>query len=111
MGSSIQQTLQKINSHITFSVIASLSISAAVLAGFIIYLYQTTNHTQDIEYREYGNALAPVETRPFGSITSKIYTYSWCQGADAIKSSNKIYFKDDRDAERKGRTLSKLCEK
>lgn len=51
------------------------------------------------------------DRRPFGSKTGTTYTYSWCSGSSRILPKNKVYFSSDDEAQKSGRTLSKLCKK
>ena len=50
-----------------------------------------------------------IDIRPFGSIQGTTYTFEWCQNSKAILLKNKIIFKNEDDAKKRGRTLSKLC--
>lgn len=117
MGSSIQDYLKKINSRLTLLDILSLSASVAILGLFLVFLYiqrgKEVNSVTYIKHSGGGNAEnmsnPTADSRPFASIHGKTYTYAWCQGSKAIASKNRIYFATDSDAERSGRTLSKLC--
>lgn len=109
---SIQENVKKINSHITVAVIASLLTTAVLLVGFAVYLErQAEFRSSGVTYTAGDVQGAPVPTEPFGAVNSPVYTYAWCQGADKIKPANRVYFRDADDAERRGRTLSKLCER
>ena len=51
------------------------------------------------------------DSRPFASVNGKTYTFSWCGGSSNISTKNKIYFTSEVEAQKSGRTLSKLCSK
>ncbi len=114
MGNSIQDYLKKINSLLSFSDTVSIITTAVFLLLCAIYLsWVFLSKQQPIVYTR-GDA-APVaeqgDSRPFGSRNGTTYTYSWCQGSERTKPENKIFFKDQEQAELLGRTLSKLCQK
>lgn len=111
MWHSIQENLKKINSQLTVFSIVSLAITAFmfVLLGFYLGV-QHSRSKEPVTFTTTESSNHP-DPRPFGAANSPVYTYSWCQGADRIKASNKVYFRDADEAERQGRTLSKLCDR
>lgn len=87
---------------------------------FTVYVLQgSSSKVQPVIYKQnvqnrvmagkVDSSINKVDSRPFGSIHGKTYTYSWCSGSGNIKLANKVYFMSSDDAEAKGRTLSKLC--
>jgi hypothetical protein len=110
---SIQEIGKKINSSLSIYDCISLSAVATVSFGLALYV----GHIRSLEkkpviYREgRGGQILGVQadSRPFGSRNGTTYTYSWCSGSGQIKPENKIYFAGSAEAEKAGRTLSKLC--
>jgi hypothetical protein len=118
MGSSIQELLKKINSKLTFTDCLSIFVTALVISVFSGYVYYSdTERRTSVSYleREYDqstkNIGAERVTQVFASAHGKTYTFSWCQGANRIKESNRVYFSHEQEAIRTGRTLSLLCKK
>lgn len=119
MGSSIQDYLKKINSRLTLLDIFSIFVSVTILAVFLTFLYmQREKESISVTYSKHTGGgiegeviIAGVDSRPFASINGKTYTYMWCQGSKVISDKNKVYFNSILEAEKSGRTLSKLCQK
>ena len=114
MGSSIQDYLKKINSRLSLFDIASLIVTAFLLAAGVLYFTVLWKGTQKpVLYRSKSafSGVTENESRPFGSKSGTTYTYSWCQGGERIKPENKVYYNNGEEAELSGRTLSKLCQK
>ncbi len=119
MGNSIQDYLKKINSRLTLLDCVSLLITCLLLLGFLGYLYlQKEKNSIPVIYRAYSgeksdnkNVNTTEEYRPFASKYGKTYTFSWCSGSGVISEKNKLYFETESEAQKSGRTLSKLCKK
>ena len=122
IASSIQEYGKKINSRITGLDILSLLVtmlSLGVLYGVILHskeLYATkviyTEGSGIISSHNSGVSNGSQhDARPFGSKKGTTYTFSWCTRSGAIRDINKIYFVNEEEAKRSGRTLSKLCKK
>lgn len=116
MGLSIQDYLKKINSRVSLLDCLSLLVTMFFLLGFSFYLYQQkVSNRIPVSYSAASNGFSGEESsydsRPFGSSKGKTYTFSWCQGSAMILAKNKVYFKNEADAEFKGISLSKLCQK
>lgn len=120
MGLSIQDYLKKINSWLSFIDIMSIFVTFLGLLLFTLFVFDdSSKKTKTVVYNESKGYIALVggsksvgikqDSRPFGSIHGKTYTYAWCGGSGNIKPANKIYFNSFAEAEAKGRTLSKLC--
>lgn len=113
IASSIQDYSKKINRSLTRAHLLSIFSITLVLVALTGYVYVKEREKRvpvlyrDAEVEERGE----VETRPFGSIKGKTYTFSWCQGSSRISQKNKVYFASKEQAEKEGRTLSKLCQK
>ncbi len=45
----------------------------------------------------------------FASRHGKKYYFAWCKAGQKIKPANKVYFKDEKEAQKHGYTLSKSC--
>jgi len=45
----------------------------------------------------------------FASRYGKKYYFVWCKAGQKIKPANKVYFKDEKEAQKYGYTLSKSC--
>lgn len=122
MGFSIQDYLKKINSRLSFVDILSLFVTTLMLLLLLGYLgYKDRENKIGVQYiLGTGDAYAlndidtgskMTDSRAFGSIKGKTYTFSWCQGATRISPKNKIYFASEEEAKGRGRTLSKMCKK
>ncbi len=115
MGNSIQDYLRKINSALTFIDCMSFLVSVLFLGLLLLFLY-TENKESSSSVSYYDSSTSTLEgdneySHPFASKNGKTYTFSWCQGANIISTKNKIYFDTESDAQKSGRTLSKLCQK
>ena len=114
---SIQDYCRKINSRLTGFDILSLFVTVFfILALVLVIQYQRLGKIEKVVYKEAETApqdsiVINNEGRPFGSTKGKTYTFSWCSGSKNISAKNKIYFSSQADAEKSGRTLSKLCRK
>jgi hypothetical protein len=112
---SIQEYCKKINSYLTFIDIISLFVTTLALFFFLLYLYVSQKQRmQDIVYQKFTSRYSfseKVTTAPFGSVSGKTYTFSWCSGASRISEKNKVIFSNEEEAKGSGRTLSKLCKK
>ena len=118
---SIQDYCRKINSRLTGFDILSLFVTVFfILALVLVIQYQRLGKIEKVVYKEaeIGSNTSLVtedvmhtDGRPFGSNKGKTYTFSWCSGSKNISAKNKIYFSSQADAEKSGRTLSKLCRK
>lgn len=110
---SIQEYCKKINSRICFIDIISLFITAIGLLTFLLYLdFSQKNRIKEVIYQEGESEIisSKDQTRlPFGSVSGKTYTFSWCSGASRISEKNKIVFLNEEMAKASGRVLSKLC--
>jgi hypothetical protein len=108
---SIQGIAIKINSRLSVMDEISLAISAFLIICLALFLVAKDQKIrQDVAYiPAHEETLNAVDYRPFASKNGPTYTFSWCQGADKIKKENIIYFVNAEEAERSGRTLSKLC--
>ena len=113
MGFSIQDYIKKINRAITGEILISLMVTTVFLVIVASYVYFcTSKNDEPLSYTSFTieEVMPKKETSlPFGSVTGKTYTFSWCQGALKIASKNKVYFKNEVEAKASGRTLSKLC--
>ncbi len=113
--SSIQDYCKKINSRITYFDIASIAVVLIGIAVLVTYFHNEEQKMyKDVIYQEGSRTVVDVQkdsNQPFGSKTGTTYTFSWCQGSTRIKEKNKIFFSSEEDAEKEGRTLSKLCKK
>ena len=112
---SIQEYCKKINSRLSLSDILSLFITAMFLLVSVVYMTVVQEKNRyPVIYKEGGEVVGmetatTTNSKPFGSRKGKTYTFSWCRGAGVIRPSNKVYFKDEEEAQRSGRVLSKLC--
>lgn len=116
MGSSIQDYAKKINSRLTLLDCLSLFVTTLFIALFALFLFkQQESKSIPVSYLQYSGKEptdSPEEdSRPFGSINGKTYTFSWCQNSSRTLVKNRVYFATELAAEQKGRTLSKLCQK
>lgn len=113
MGFSIQDYLKKINSRITTLNCVSLLVTTLFLSLFTIHLYVKREHGR-VPVSYYVNSTESTitavkeDSRPFGSVKGKTYTFSWC-GGQRTKPENRIYFDNEEIAKGEGRVLSKLC--
>jgi hypothetical protein len=108
---SIQEYLKKINSSISLGDCLSLLTTTVILLGAAYYFYYMSKISQSpvIYDSPFVQAVAKIDERPFASKLGKTYTFDWCQSASTILEKNKLYFKDEIEAQSSGRTLSKLC--
>lgn len=122
IASSIQDYSKKINSRITALDIGSLLVTLFSLCILCIIIVQSKKlHATKVIYKEGTGTIslynsgtpndADHDSRPFGSSKGKTYTFSWCMRSGVIRAANKIYFANEEDAKRSGRTMSKLCKK
>lgn len=113
MAFSIQQHVAKINSRISGMDAVSLAISALIVLIFALFLVsrQEGQVRGAAYYENEDETIEGEDLRPFASRNGPTYTYAWCQGADQIKKENIVYFANAEEAERSGRTLSKLCQR
>lgn len=114
MRHSIQEIAKKINSRLTIYDNMSLGVAALLLTVLAIWMTISVEKANvPISYMEAEGSVLGDSTdhRPFASMHGPTYTFSWCQGADVILQKNRIYFKDAEEAEKSGRTLSKLCQR
>lgn len=119
MGNSIQDYLKKINSRITLLNCLSILITLLLLMVFSGYLYiKKENDSPSVTYTTYNGGKISIKNDnnsqnylPFASVNGKTYTFIWCSGSSIISENNKIYFNTEDEAQRSGRTLSKLCQK
>jgi hypothetical protein len=111
MGHSIQENVAKINSRLSAMDSVSIAVTAFVVLGLALYaVSQDAGKVAGVSYTVAEHEEVQGEdTRPFASVNGPTYTFSWCQGADKIKQENIIYFANAEEAEKSGRTLSKLC--
>ena len=116
MGSSIQDYLKKINSTLTWLDCISLLVTMffiMVLSSFLIIEKRSNNLSvsyivSDVLEKS-NNQIEDI--RPFASKYGKTYTFSWCKRQEMIRVYNRIYFKNEEEAKKSGRTLSKFCQK
>ena len=114
MWLSIQEIIKKINSKLSYLDCLSILCTALFLVFLTFYLQIKSESLQKpVIYRAFSGPAetAPKDTQPFGSKSGTTYTFSWCQNAGQTKEVNKVYFKSSQEAEKAGRTLSKLCQK
>ncbi len=114
MWLSIQEIIKKINSRLSYLDCLSILCTALFLVFLTFYLHIKSESLQKpVIYRVFSGATETdsKDTKPFGSKNGTTYTFSWCQNAGQTKEVNKVYFKSAQEAERAGRTLSKLCQK
>ena len=114
MGHSIQEILKKINRRLSYTDCVSICLSCVIVSIFCLYLYLEKQATiLPVTYHEAASTTSYVSNTslPFGSITGKTYTFSWCQRSDVILVKNRIYFKDEIEAQASGRALSLFCKK
>lgn len=113
MGFSIQENLKKINSRLSVFDCISVVFTVLLLVFLAFQLHiREESFKQSPVYRISATQNKKEEASlPFGSKNGTTFTYSWCQGSGQIKEENKVYFKSAEQAERSGRTLSKLCQK
>jgi hypothetical protein len=115
MGFSIQDYLKKINSNLTMIDCVSLFFTTLTLVLFYSFIHNrhALSHLpvsyirQDMDIK----TVKKTEARPFASIKGTTYTFSWCQGSSRISANNKVFFTNEGEAKRSGRSLSKLCQK
>lgn len=114
MWLSIQEIIKKINSKLSYLDCLSILCTVLFLVFLAFYLHiKSEGLRKPIIYRAF-SGLTETEsrdTKPFGSKKGTTYTFSWCQNAGQTKEVNKVYFKNAQEAEKAGRTLSKLCQK
>lgn len=119
---SIQEYLKIINSRLDKWSYISLLATTILLTVFAFYLnyqekaenmevYYITDSTKTETYSKTTNQTIQTDPRPFASKNGKTYTFSWCGGAERIKTANKVYFNNEEQARATGRSLSKLCSK
>lgn len=114
MWVSIQEIIKKINSKLSYLDCLSILCTALFLVFLVFYLHIKSAELQKpVIYRVFSGSLEATsqDTKPFGSKNGTTYTFSWCQNSGQTKEANKVYFKSAQEAERSGRTLSKLCQK
>jgi hypothetical protein len=115
MRSSIQEYCKKINRGLTFTDILSLFVTLLVVVILVVVIsMERDKNLKEVVYKESEVSVLSQENndgKPFGSVSGKTYTFSWCQGSSRISLKNKIYFSSTGEAESSGRTLSKLCRK
>ncbi len=108
---SIQDIVKNINRRLSFYDILALLV--LVLLLFILtFAIKAGVEPTTVSYEEGADDSASLDTVPsaiFASVSGKTYTYSWCKGASRIKEQNKIFFQNEKEAEKTGRILSKLC--
>lgn len=113
VGSSIQEYCKKINSAISKYDIYGLTFVVAVLLVLYVYiLTHEVNKKKEVTFShlEASSSLEnTTRNAPFGSKNGKTFTYAWCKGSTRIKEANKVYFGSKEQAEKSGRSLSKLC--
>ena len=112
MGHSIQELLKIINSGVIFLDVISLAVTTLIIVVCSWYIVRTISKNNLPSIYVSGTQQGIVvenDIKPFGSRSGSTYTFSWCQGAGAILSKNKIYFASEDEAKNLGRTLSKLC--
>jgi hypothetical protein len=115
MKHSIQEYCKKINRELSIYDIGSLLAVTLGILGLYTYLAVEKSRTRvDVVYQE-GVESGVVEKNdtslPFGSKNGKTYTFTWCQGSSRILEKNKIIFGSEDEAQKSGRTMSKLCKK
>lgn len=113
MPLTIPENLSKINSRLSAYDTASVAITAFIVLLFALYLIgKQEGEVAGVVYEPAQNEeMRGEDYRPFASVNGPTYTFSWCQGADQIKRENIIYFANAEEAEKSGRTLSKLCQR
>lgn len=112
MRHSIQEIIKKINSRLSAYDTASIAVASFFLIMLALYVVEKNDSARKgIAYQEEEVYPEEQEGRPFASRNGPTYTYSWCSGADKIKPGNKVFFRDAEEAEKSGRTLSKLCQR
>jgi hypothetical protein len=116
MGFSIQDYAKKINSRLSWLDCLSLLVTMLFLVAFLIFLYvQEAKNTLPVSYivqdGEVATSSVVQDSQPFGSKKGKTYTFSWCRNSSVISDKNKIYYKDEAEALRAGKVLSKFCQK
>lgn len=115
MWHSIQENLKLINSKLSLFDCLSAGTTALFVLAFSFYLHaRLLGQKKPVLYQQSGTRSTQIlenDSHPFGSKSGRTYTFSWCSGSAQIKPANKIYFKDEAQAQSSGRTLSKLCQK
>ena len=113
MDSSIQDYAKIINRKLTITDCVSVFGTFLVLLGFLVFLVtKEVDASVPVIYIE-GTKEESIPSRAqiFASKKGKTYTFNWCSGSKNISAKNKIFFQNEEDAKRSGRTLSKLCNK
>lgn len=109
----IQDFAKRINSSITVFHILSLLVTCLSIFGLSLYIQGQKSHQgtpftyTEGKYRDNDSTVS--QGQLFASKNGKTYTYAWCSGASRILDKNKIFFANEQDAEKTGRTLSKNC--
>ena len=114
MWLSIQEIIKKINSRLSYLDCLSILSTTLFLVFLAFYLQIKSESLQKpVIYRAFSGPVetSSKDTKPFGSKNGTTYTFSWCQNSGQTKEMNKVYFKSAQEAEKAGRTLSKLCQK
>lgn len=109
----IPENLSKINSRISGTDAVSLAVTAFIILVFALFLIgQQEGEVAGVVYEPaLHEEVKGEDYRPFASVNGPTYTFSWCQGSDQIKQENIVYFANAEEAEKSGRTLSKLCQR
>ena len=103
--------MRKINSSLTVFDCVSIFITTVFCVVMAVYFYESvkTKRVPVVYQVASSTSEGNIDVRPFGSIQGTTYTFAWCQNGKAILQKNKILFKNEDDAKKHGRTLSKLC--
>jgi hypothetical protein len=96
---SIQEYCKKINSRISVIDIISLLITTVGLLIFLLYLdFSQKSRIKEVIYQEGESEIVSakdVARLPFGSVSGKTYTFSWCSGSSRISEKNRIVFSSE----------------
>ncbi|MBP6948594.1 MAG: hypothetical protein KBC41_00965 [Candidatus Pacebacteria bacterium] len=116
MGSSIQDYLKKINSKLTWLDCVSLLVTMLFIMICVVFLIIKKKSSNIPVSYIVGKPLVSTvvdaqDIRPFGSKHGTTYTFYWCKKQEMIREYNKIYFNNEEEAKKTGRTLSKFCQK
>ena len=115
MGFLSHKSFQYYLQGIILTAVCTLLVTESFYISFIMDYYYNTAHTITIEKswlvpREDGQNELKSDLKIVASKSGKRYYFLHCSGVKRIKEVNKIYFKSENDAKKRGLTLASNCD-
>jgi len=110
MKSSITETLEKINTEISWQAFLAISTTLLILISFFLYKSYKNQAVNSLNPVYAQSSFTPKKGAKFIYASSRGSKYYYATCESSIKETNKIYFASVVEAEKAGYTLAKACQ-